>query len=221
MKRSTLALFLVAALAAGTAQPALAAAKKPAPKPITKTYYFHGTGNGNASAIQSLNNDTGGILPMDAVKPTATSDSDYGMISAANNPNHECYGNALTMHAAWTGVASGTLTDKVVVSFYARATPGNATVQLFADVGTEIQCNEEYPLVLAEATVPLPASPTFQLVTATLTLRKPVKVKSSFSIQIQNENVATPQASDIGFDSVKAPSAATWTCLPNAGKKSC
>lgn len=216
MKRSTLTLLAATILAAAATQPAHSATK-----PVTSTYYFHGSGNGNVSAIQASTGGGGGVLPMDSVKPTATSDSEYGSFGAANNPNHKCYGNPLTMHPTWMGAASGMLTNKVVVSFYARSSPGNATVQLFADAGDSQACNANFPSVVAEATVPLPASPSFQLVTATLTLAKPVKVKAAFSIQIQTEDVATPQASDIGFDSAASPSGVTWSCIPAAGKKAC
>lgn len=216
MKRSTITTLAIAVLSVGVAHPASSAAP-----PVTSTYYFHGTGNGNGSALQAVVGGGGGVLPMNSVKPTATSDSEYGTFGAANNPNHKCYGNALTMHPTWMGAASGMLTNKVVVSFYARSSPGKATIQLFADAGDAVACNASFPTVVAETTVALPASPGFQLVTATLTLTKPVKVKSSFSIQFETEDVATPQASDIGFDSAASPSHVTWSCLPKPGKATC
>jgi hypothetical protein len=158
---------------------------------------------------------------MDAKAPTGTSDQDYGFYGAANNPNHECLGNSLTMHPTWQGTAKGTLVNKLTVTFFARSTPANATVQLFVDAADELACNDTFPGVTAETVVALPASPTFSKVTATLTLPKPIKMKSGFMIQIQPDDVATPQASDIGFDSTTAPSAVTWTCLPLTGKKTC
>jgi len=226
VKRTPVLLAALALLASGLGHDAMAAVKKkPAPpKPVTTKYYFHsvdngGTGNGNVNAM--VGDSATGILPMDAKAPTGTSDQDYGTFGAANNPNHECLGNNLTMHPTWQGVAKGTLVNKLTVTFYARSTPANATVQLFVDAADELACNDTFPGVVAEAVVALPASPTFAPVTATLTLPKPIKVKSGFMIQIQPDDVATPQASDIGFDSTTAPSAVTWTCLPLTGKKTC
>jgi hypothetical protein len=223
MKSTPLVLVALAAIAVGGTAPARAAAAKK-PKPVTSTYYFHsvdngGTGNGNVNALAG--DSATGILPMDAVKPAGATTEEYGTFGAANNPNHECLGNALTMHPTWTGKATGTLTGKVTVTFYARSTPGNAIVQLFGESVDAAACNANFPTPLAEANVALPVSPTFGLVTATLTLPKPVLVKSGFTVQITTDDVATPQASDIGFDSATAPSGVTWTCLPNKGKKTC
>lgn len=220
MKRSTLALVGIAALAGGIAQPAFAGTSA---KPVTGTFFFHsvnngGTGNGNVNALAGGGT---GTLPMDATKPTGTSDQEYGTFGAANNPNHKCVGNSLTMHPTWTGTAAGTLTNQVTVEFYARSTPGNATVQLFTDISDEVLCNAGFPSAVGEATVALPVSPSFGKVTAVLKLSKPVLVKSGFTIMITTEDVATPQASDIAFDSSASPSGVTFTCLPNKGKKTC
>jgi hypothetical protein len=227
MNRTALALLAVSALSVGVAQPSLAAtkAKGPKPKPVTSTYYLHsvsngGTGNGNVNAVAALPDGGTGILPMDAKAPTGSSDQDYGTFGAAGQPNPQCLGNNLTMHAAWAGNAVGTLTDKVVVTFFARSTPGNAVVQLFTDQPDVLACNADFPGTISETSVPLPSSPTFTQVTATLTLAKPVVVKSGFTVQIFADG-ATAQASDIGFDSTTAPSHVTWTCVPNAGKKTC
>lgn len=226
MKRSHLTLVAAAAVLAVGASPALAKPKAkaaPTPKPVTTTYFFHsvnnsGTGNGN---VNGLVGDAKGILPMDATKPTGTTDQDYGTFGAASNPNHSCYGNPLTQHPSWRGSAVGTLTGKLTVEFYARSTPGKAVVQLFRDVPDEQQCNDAFPAVEAETTVDLPSSPGFTKVTAVLTLSKPLVVKQGFSLMFTTESAATPQATDIGFDSTTSPSGVTWTCLPNAGKKTC
>lgn len=226
MKRTPVLLVALALLAAGAGNDAMAAVKKkPAPpKPVTTSYYFHsvdnfGTGNGNVNWIAGETST--GILPMDAKAPTGTTDQEYGTAGAANNPNHKCVGLAPTNHPTWMGPASGTLTGTLTVTLFARSTPGNATVQLFTDIADESACNDAFPLVVAEAVVALPASPTFGKVTATLKLAKPILVKRSFTIQVQTENVATPQASDFAFDSVASPAGVVWTCLPKTGKKTC
>ena len=61
--------------------------------------------------------------------------------------------------------------------------------------------------------------------TATFVLPKGLKVKSTLHFQAApglTAGVAIgPQVSGIGYDSTASPSALTFTCLPNAGKKSC
>lgn len=216
MKRIALTVLSLGLVAAGVAQPASSATK-----PVPTTLYFHsvdnmGTGNGNVNFIAG--DSATGILPMDSKAPTSTTTQDYGTFSAANNPNHSCFGNGLTMHPTWQGPTAGTLTGEVTVTFFARATPGNATVQLFADAPDDQLCNADFPVAFAETTVALASTPDFSKVTATFKLTKPIVVKGSLSVMIQNENVATPQGSDVGFDSTAAPSAIAFSCAPAKGK---
>jgi len=222
MPRVTVCFAVVVIAITCTLHDAGAAAKKrPGPAPVTTTYYFHGHGNGNVSAVQAraAQPEGTGILPMDAVKPTAVTASDYFIGQANHTPNHTCFGNSLSLHAAWIGKARGTLVDKITVSFYASSIGGNAVVQIFADAaGDKVQCREAYPNRIAETLVPVPASATPTLVTTTFKLPKPVKVLSSFAVQIQPEDSQGPQLIDIAFDGAPSPSNVTWTCRPKSGK---
>lgn len=219
MNRSALALVAVATLTAGVAQPALAAKAAPAPKPITKTFYLHGV---SASGNQDETVE-GTMLTMDAKKPTSASDKDMAFFGAGASPNTDCAGGGLL--PAWTGAASGMLTGKVTVNFYARSTPGaNAVVQIITDPG-EGGCNELNPGVVAEVTVPLKAGATNALHTAVIALPGKVKVGTNFMVQLipgtTGGLLVGPQVSGIGYDSTVSPSAVTFTCTPKTGKKTC
>lgn len=219
MNRTALALLAASALSIGVAQPSLAAAKTKPAKPISETMYLHGT---STSGNQDVFVD-GTPLTMSTVKPTASADKDIMFFGAGVSPNTDCAGGSLLPY--WTGAVKGTLSGKVAVSFFARSTPGaTATLQLFTDAG-EGGCNELNPGAIAEVTVPLKAGATNALHTATIELPKALKVKETLHFQVlpgMTAGVAIgPQVSGVGYDSTVSPSAITFTCLPNAGKKSC
>ena len=211
MKRSVL--LLAVAATAVAAQPSFAAKKAPAPKPVTATYYFHGS-----AAVGNQEVTTDGVLPMDATKPAGTSDKRFFSVAAGVTPNTQCA--ASTLLAAWSGAASGTLTGTAKVDFYAAASPAaKAVVQIFPDVTEASQCNDAYPVPLAETTIDLKAGPT-ALNTATLTMPAKAKVTGSFLVQV-NVIVPGPSAHFVAYDSTTSPSAVTFSCLPATGKKTC
>lgn len=215
MKRSTLALIAVATLTAGVAQPALAAK---APKPLTQTFFLHGVGSSGNEDV--LVNDE--ILTMDTKKPTGGTDKDYMFYGAATSPNRNCAGGGLM--PSWVGAASGTLTGKMTVNFYARSTPGATTVvQIFSDVEGSL-CNADKPTPVAEVIVPLKAGASSALHTVEIPIPAKSKMKKSFMIQFapgQTGPTNGPQISGIGYDSTVSPSAVTFTCIPSSGKKTC
>src|SRR5689334_10191145 len=103
MKRSlTLSLISLALLGAAVAAPAGAASKPKPAKPVTKTYYFHGS---NAFGAVDQNPATGALMGMDATKPTGTSDKTfafYGVGAGGNSsPNASCAGGFLNPN--WVG----------------------------------------------------------------------------------------------------------------------
>ena len=215
MKRSTITLLAVVALAVGAAQPASSATK-----PVTKTYYFHGTNdNGN----QDQNPVNGDLMKMDATKPAGTSDKNFLLIGAAVTPNTKCAGSAVFPN--WVGKAAGNITGTMTVSFYARSTPsGTAVVQVFADVLGQA-CKADYPTAIGEATVPITAGPTSVLHTVKIPVSGKGKVSGAITVQIKpgsaGAGLVGPQASGIAYDSTTAPSSITFTCLPKAGKTTC
>lgn len=216
MKR-TLALLTVAALSASLAGTSVAAVKKPAPpKPVTLTYYFHGT-NTLGNQDQALVGGTG-LMKMDAIKPTGSGDKSFVFYAAATSPNSKCAGNSLFPN--WVGAASGTATGVATVTFFAQGS-GSANVQLFADTDGQA-CNDAYPTPLGEATVALP--PSAGLVTVKIPIAKvgktPGKLSSSFTVQIQAVQ-PVPSVNRVLYDSTTSPSSVTITCIPKVGKKTC
>lgn len=209
MKRSVLVLAAVATAVA--AQPSFAAKKPAAAKPVTATYYFHGSSQiGNQDAVN-------GPLPMDATMPSGSNAKYFLSGAGGATPNDQCASTPVL--ANWSGKASGTFVGTAKVDFYAAATPAaKAVVQIFPDV-TESSCNDAFPTPLAETTIDLKAGPT-ALNTAMLTMPAKAKVLGSFLVQV-DIILPGPEGHAVAYDSTSAPSAVTFTCQPNTGKKTC
>lgn len=199
-----------------------------APKPITKTYYFHG-----ASAVGESDNpptsDT--TLRMDAKKPTGSDVRSYGVTNALATPNSKCANN--TLFPVWAGAAQGFLTGTAKVTIYTGSTPASkVTVRLFADP-TPLACNDTFVEPMATATVDVPAGAGSVTATLKIAANKTAKVSNEFVVEVTPailQTVDTPQgpksvygpsATRVFYDSVTYPSSITFSCLPKPGKKTC
>ena len=212
-RRRLVTSLLVAAVALGGAQQAVAGKKPAAPKPVTTTYYLHGS-----NTIGNADQEPSGLMSMDKNKPTGSQDKSFLFYGLGASPNTTCAGNALFPN--WVGSATGNLTGTAKVSLYLQGSAA-VKVQLFGDVEAQA-CNDAYPTPLGETTVPAPAAP--GLVTVTIPIAKvgksPGKVTSSFTLQLQPVLVP-PSAYRAIYDSTASPASITWSCLPKPGKKTC
>lgn len=218
MRPRTVLTAAVAVLATVALQPAEAARNAGTTKPLT--LFFHGT-----SANGNQDTSSGEPLPMDATKPSGSAGKEIAMaggnVAGALLVPKPCPGGPYI--PAWSRAMSGTVKGPVVVTFWARSTGGNVTVQLLNDPS---DCTTA-PAPAAQALVAVPQSPSVQQVTVSLPLpSRGVKVKEALWVQFLTDQTTTAPPGALGvtgisYDSTATPSAVTFRCLPTAGRKSC
>ena len=225
-RTAVLTALTVATLTALTAQQA-GAVTKPV-KPITKTYYFHGSSPVGESENPPTSNTT---LSMDAKKPTGSDVRSYGVTNALATPNTKCSNN--TLFPVWTGPATGFITGTAKVTIFTASSPAaKVTVRIFADPGPTA-CNDTFVEPMGTATVDVPAGAGSVTATLKIASGKLSKVSSDLVVEITPailQSVDTPQgtkyvfgpsATRVLYDSASYPSAITFSCLPKPGKKTC
>ena len=213
MKR-TLVLAVAASLLATGAATATAAPKAKAPKPVTMTYFFHGT-----QQVGEVGGQTDGFGTMDATAPTGASAKSYGVTNYVAGPNSECAGNSL--YPVFVGNIDGVPTGNAQLELFIQgAGTGLVEARIFADV-FEQACNEAYVPPLASATFAVPnGSATVKV--DLKNLNKKGKSYSTLMVQLsQAELLAPPYVARVQYDAASAASKLTFTCIPKAGKKTC
>jgi hypothetical protein len=210
--KRTLVLALAGCLVATGAATATAAPKKP--KPVTMTYYFHGT-----QEVGEVQGQTEGFGTMDATKPTGSAAKSYGVTNYVAGPNSECAGNSL--YPVFVGNIDGAPTGNAELELFIQgAGSGSIEARIFADV-FEQACNEAYVPPLASATFAVPNGPATVKVNLK-NLNKKGKNFSSLMVQLsQAELLAPPFVARVQYDAASVASKLTFTCVPKAGKKTC
>jgi hypothetical protein len=225
-RTAVLAALTVATLTALTAQQA-GAATKPV-KPITSTFYLHGT---NTLGEQDHTLLTGSPLPMNKTKPSGSTDKGKLLMDYVAGPNTQCTANGA--FAVWVGDTVGTLTGKVTVTFFTQNNPGALVdVRLFVDGDADLCTSDtgtaEYPGATAEKLgYALPATGGKTTLTFPVTAKgKAAMAHGTLVLEISPTHLPAPkgiypEATRVLYDSTVSPSSVTFTCTPKAGKKTC
>lgn len=215
MKR-TIVLAAVASLLATGAVTATAAPKAKAPKPVTTTFFFHGTqpiGEAEGQAAEFY-------LPMDATAPTGTSAKSYGVTNYVAGPNTQCSGNAL--FPTWTGTIDGAPTGTASLEVFMQgAGTGNITASLFADVYDAGACNDAFVPPIATATFAVPNGAATVKVDFKNVNKKGRNFSNLIVMLAPGDALGAPFVARVNYDATSAASKLTFSCIPKAGKKTC
>lgn len=215
MKRA-LILALTASCLAASAVTATAAPAKP--KPVTQTFFFHGTQSFGELENSPLEEP---VYPvMDATAPTGTTAKSSGITNYVAGPNGQCSGS--TLFPVWVGAISGAPTGDATVELVLQTVvPGSIQVRLFTDIASQ-SCNEDYVPPIGSATTTLTAGQT----SAKLVIKginKKLKPFSSLMVQVSPAAALEPPfLARVQYDATNAQSKLTFSCIPTKkGAKSC
>lgn len=211
MKR-VLTAAVVATIAVAT--PSYAAPK--APKPLTKTYFLHGTQPvGEVDQVPV----GGAALLMDATKPAGAQAKSKQITNYIGGPNTECASNPLFPY--WEGPVAGKVTGKVKITLFTLAAPGSSVrVRLFNSPGAQA-CNESYPAAIFDKTVTVPQGDGSVVIEGEVKKSaKPIGGALQLELSPSGTLGDTSQVRAF-YDSAAQSSSVTFTCIPNAGKKTC
>lgn len=218
--RRIIALALAAGmLVAGFGGPADAKKKKKV-KAITTTLYLHGTSMFGEQDSFVQNTD---YLPMDTTEPGAGTPKSKGILNYVVGPNTVCAGNNL--FPVWTGNVAGTIKGDMTLKFFTIGTPGPVEIRVWPDV-TSTLCDSdfgmEYVQPAGSVTVDLPPGPgEIEAVIKGVNFKAAAFLMVQISPALTAGVVLVPMVNRVEYDSADAPSALTFKCTPNPGKKAC
>jgi hypothetical protein len=192
---------------------ASAEAKKKAKKPVSVTYYFHGTET--VGEIDLVNNFAVSYLKMDSTEPTEPAPRSRPFTTWSGDPQmwNDCAGSALL--PVWTGPLSGKVVGDMKVTLHTLSAPKAVTIQVWPDLASQACASNnlgegDYPEPAAETTVDLPAGPGESEI-----ILKNVKFDASAMLMLQVLPHG-PAPGRVLYDSPDFASKIEFKCIPKS-----
>lgn len=171
-------------------------------------------------------------LPMTPISPNAAEAKSKFITNFVGGPNTECAGNS--MFPVWTGAVSGRVLGDIDVVFHTLGTPGKVDVRVWPDIES-LTCNDglngpqDFPEPAGEAVVDLPAGEAEIRATiegvdflAEKSLLFQINPTRTADVPVLGTAIIIPPfVSRVFYDATTAPSAVTFTCIPERGTTSC